>query len=347
MRRTTAPVSAIVTIRDVAMRAKVSPSSVSNALTGRRPVSEATRRRVQKAVKQLGYYPNMLARSLVNRRSNTLGVVTWGLEYFGPSRTLAGIERQANEYGYSLLLNLLHRPDESNVTPSLTALTARRVDGVIWAVPEVGKNRSWISRELLKRLPPTVFLTMGAQPRLRVVAIDNRAGAALAVQHMVDRGRRKIGLVTGPMDWWEARERHAGWQEALHLAGLEVSESLVIEGDWSPDSGERRLRRLLAQRPDIDGVFVSNDQMALGALRVAHEMSQRVPQDLAIVGFDNIPESAYFWPPLTTVSHPLMELGRIAVQKLHKIIETGRNDRGNDDSSATMLGPMLVVRESS
>src|SRR5258705_11733003 len=289
-----------VTVKDVAKAAQVSAGTVSNTLTGGRPVSLATRRRVEKAVKALGYSPNMLARSLVNRRSNTLGVVTSGLDLFGPSRTLSGIERQANAYGYSLLLNLIHDPCDANVMPAVTALTSRRVDGLIWAVPEIANNRAWVTRPLLRRLPATVFLGMQSRPRLRVAAIDNRAGAHLAVHHLLDRGRRVIGLVAGPSGWWDARERQAGWHVALRLAGRDTSRTLIVEGDWSAASGEQGLRDLLARRPDMDAVFVSNDQMALGVLRVAPALGRRVPADLAVVGFDNVPESAYFTPSLTT-----------------------------------------------
>jgi len=336
-----------VTIKDVAKAARVSPGTVSNTLTGGRPVSDPTRRRVEKAVKRLGYSPNMVARSLVNRRSHTLGVVTSGLELFGPSRTLLGIERQANEFGYSLLLNLIHDPFDANVLPAVTALTARRVDGLIWAVPEIGTNRSWVTRPLLSRLPATVFLSMGRRPQVRGVSIDNRGGARIAVQHLLDRGRRVIGLVAGPSAWWEARERRAGWREALARAGRDTSPTLVTEGDWSAASGERGLRDLLARRPDVDAVFVSNDQMALGVLRAARALGRSVPGALAVVGFDNIPEAAYFTPSLTTMSHALVELGRSAVKSLLHAIEGTRSDGAAERAEAEQLRPILHVRESS
>jgi LacI family transcriptional regulator len=338
--------SKVITIRDVARRARVSPSTVSNSLTGKRQVSEVTRRRVQKAVELLGYSPNMLARSLVSRHSQSLGVVASGLEYFGPSRTLTGIEQQANELGYSLLLHLLHLPDDSHASATLAALMARRVDGIIWAVPEIGNNRSWIAARPLNRLPPSVFLSMEVRPGFSTVAIDNRAGAALGVRHLLDQGYQKIGLITGPSDWWEARERRAGWEETLRLAGLDASESLVVEGDWSAESGERGLGRLIARRSDLDAVFVSNDQMALGALRLAYQQRLRVPQDLAIVGFDDIPESAYFRPALTTVFQPLNDLGRVAVQMVHKLIEARMDGSAYRGANTTVLRPVLVIRES-
>lgn len=337
-----------VTVKDVARRASVSPGTVSNVLTGKRPVSKTTRRRIMQAIEELGYQPDLLARSLVNRRSDTLAVVASSLEYYGPSRTLAGIEQQAEELGYSLLLSLLHRPTDCCIGPALDALASRRVDGIIWAVPQVDNNRDWIPYDRLDQLPPVIFLTMEPRPGLAVVAVDNRAGANRACRHLVEQGRRKIGLVSGPLVWWEARERQAGWRQGLEQAGLDISASLQVEGDWSAATGETGLYRLLEQRADIDAVMACNDPMALGVLRAARLLGRRVPEDLAVVGFDNIPESAFFWPPLTTVRQRLVELGRIAVQELHKIIEAKQQKRKEDqDSPVIMLTPELVLRESS
>jgi LacI family transcriptional regulator len=188
---------------------------------------------------------------------------------------------------------------------------------------------------------------MEPQPKLLVVANDNRSGGAQATQHLLDQGRRTIGLITGPLNWWEARERYAGWKDTLLRAGLEPSPSLVVEGDWSAPSGERGMRTLLTQRPDIDAVFACNDQMALGALIAARVLGRQVPQDLAIVGFDNIPESAYFWPPLTTVYQRLVDVGRTAVQVLHKLIEAGQQGEESTGHATIMLKPELVIRQSS
>jgi LacI family transcriptional regulator len=337
----------MITVKDVAKKANVSPGTVSNALTGKRPVSAATRDRILQAIEDLGYQPNILARSLVNRRSETMAVVASQLEYYGPSRTVVGIEQEANGLGYSLLLNLLHRPDDGDTTAALSALSARRVDGIIWAVPEIGNNRAWINPQRLAGLPPIIFLSMGTRPGLPVVAVDNRAGAALAARHLAAQGRRTLGIITGPLAWWEARERCAGFAEALLAAGLSLPEALQVEGDWTAASGEQAMRRLFERRPDIDAVFASNDQMALGALRAAHALGRRVPADLAVVGFDNTPESAYFWPPLTTVFQRPDEAGRLAVRELQRIIEARHEGRENDAAVALLLPPELVVRESS
>jgi LacI family transcriptional regulator len=337
----------VITVKDVAKRARVSAGTVSNTLTGKRPVSEATRQRILRAIEDLGYQPNVLARSLVNRRSDTLAVVASGLEYFGPSQTLVGIDHEANALGYSLLLSLLHRPSKDDVTEALAALTSRRVDGIVWAVPEIGDNRQWICKDRLAQLPPIIFLNMGPRSGVSFVSVDNRAGATQAAMHLIAGGRRRFGMISGPRFWWEASERCAGFSDTLRQAGLATDGLLVTEGDWSAKSGEQGLQRLLSERPDLDAVFAGNDQMALGVLRAAHLLGRRVPDDLAVVGFDNIPESGFFWPPLTTVFQHLIEMGRTAVRELHKMIESRRDGVEDTTNVALLLTPELVIRDSS
>jgi DNA-binding LacI/PurR family transcriptional regulator len=334
------------TLRDVAQLAGVSTKTVSRVVNHQGEIREATRERVQAAIDQLDYRPNILARSLIHQRSNTLAVVTWGIDYFGPSRVVVGIEQQAHELGYSVFLNLLDQPGDSSYENALDTLIARRVDGIIWAVPEVGNNRAWLKTAQLEQLPPIVFITMEPQPGLAVVAIDNRDGGRQATQHLIHQGRRKIGIITGPLTWWEARERYAGWKEALEQAGISPSPSLIVEGDWAAASGEQGLRTLLAQA-EVDAVFACSDQIALGALGTAHQLGKRVPQDLAIVGFDNIPDSICYWPPLTTVYQRLIDVGRISVQQLQRIIEANRLHEDLGELTVTFIKPELVVRESS
>jgi LacI family transcriptional regulator len=335
------------TLRDVAELAGVSTKTASRVVNHQNEISEATRQRVQAAIDQLGYRPNILARSLIHQRSKTLAVIAWGIDYFGPSRTVVGIEQEANELGYSLFLNLVSRPTD-NHEKILDNLISRRVEGIIWAIPEVGDNRDWVQESRLDYLPPIVFLTMESHPGISVVSIDNRNGAKQAVQHLLHQGRRKIGLITGPMAWWEARERYRGWQEALEEAHLEASPALEYQcDDWSSLNGERGMRALLEKCPDIDAVFASSDQIALGALGIAHQKGRRIPQELAIVGFDNTPESAFFWPPLTTIYQQLVDVGRIAVKNLHEMITVRRLEREPLEPLSTILKPELIVRASS
>jgi LacI family transcriptional regulator len=336
------------TLRDVANLAGVSTKTVSRVVNHQNEISEATRQRVQAAIDQLGYRPNILARSLIHQRSKTLAVLAWGIDYYGPSRTVVGIEQEANELGYSIFLSLVNHPTD-NHEQNLDSLISRRVDGIIWAIPEVGGNRDWIRSDHLDQLPPVVFLSMGNRPGISVISVDNRDGAKQAVHHLVEQGKRKIGIITGPMLWWEARERYAGWQEAMQEAGLEVSDALVARSDdWSAVNGERGMQSLLAQAPDIDGVFASSDQIALGALGIAHRLGRNLPKDLAIVGFDNIPEAAFFWPPLTTIYQHLVDVGRLAVQNLHHMIDTRQSHPDQPISpETTTLKPELIIRASS
>jgi LacI family transcriptional regulator len=267
------------------------------------------------------------------------------LEYFGPSRTLSGIEQQANELGYSLLLSLMRQPEKNDAEQVLRDMLSRYVDGIIWAMPEIGNNRDWIQQGTPQLSVPIVFLSMEPHPNLSVVAVDNRSGGRMATEHLLDQGYQTIGLITGPLDWWEARQRQLGWQDALNETRTE--DHLVVEGDWTAESGERGLRQLLEQRPDMDAVFVCNDQMALGALQAARQMGIRVPADLALVGFDDIPESAYFYPPLSTVRQDMVELGRCAVRELGCIIEASQQGRAVVEPKVILLQPQLVIRESS
>ena len=338
-----------VTIKQVAKDAGVSTQTVSRVINRRPDVAPETRLRVQQIIDRLGYQPSHLARSLIQGHTYTLGVVGTGLEYFGPSHTLSGIEKQAQEMGYKLLLTLMRRPEQSDVEPLLRDMLSRHVEGIIWAVPEIGNNRAWTKREIPQLSVPLVLLSMQPRFNLSVVAVDNRNGGRMATRHLLAQGYRTVGLISGPLEWWEARQRRLGWQDALTEAGKAAEDDLLVEGDWTAGSGERGLRRLLARRPDVDAVFVCNDQMAAGALQAARQMGRRVPDDLAMVGFDDIPESAYLCPPLSTVRQDLTSLGRCAVRELGRRIASGHAQQGQAEvePKTILLQPQLVVRESS
>jgi LacI family transcriptional regulator len=336
-----------VTLQDVARLANVSAKTVSRVVNNQGEISEATRQRVQEAIEKLGYRPNILARSLVNQRSAMLGVVASGLEYFGPSHTLTGIEQRSYELGYSLLFSLLPQAGDTNVQPVLDSLVARRVDGIIWAVSEIGDNRSWIQPDILAELPPVVFLTMAPRPGLSIVTVDNKTGAIKATRHLIEQGKRKLGVITGPLAWWEARERLDGFTSSLRAAGLEVTPAQIVEGDWTATSGKACMRQLLAQNPELDAVFACNDQMALGALGVVHQDGCKIPEDIAFIGFDNIPESTCFWPPLSTVEQHLSDAGSTAVQMLKELIEARQQGCVDQVTEVHMLDTDLFIRESS
>ena len=340
-----------LTIKEVAEAAGVSTQTVSRVLNNRPDVAPETFRRVQRIIADTGYAPNLLARGLTQGRSRTLGIVAYGLEYFGPTRILTGIEQEAAELGYSITLNLIHRPETDGVAGLLNSLAARQVDGIIWAIPEVSQNRTW-SEAKGPDLPIPILLVggMSGQSQVPSIAIDNRAIGRLATEHLIASGASRIGIITGPLTWWEARERLRGWRETMESRGLSASDDLVAEGDWTADSGERGLERLLEHASDLGAVFASNDQMALGVLHGAHRLGRRVPDDLSVAGVDNIAEGSHFWPSLTTVHQPLRDAGALAVTTIDRLItEAKRNDERETSSVELnrLLAPKLIVRESS
>jgi LacI family transcriptional regulator len=334
------------TIADVAQAAGVSKATVSRVLAGQtKYLREETRQRVLKAIERLAYHPSNAARSLKSKRSFTLGIVGYGLEYYGPSCTLSGIEQEASELGYTILLHLIRQPETNNVEELLRKMHSRYVDGIIWAVPEIGDNRFWLKSKTYRPSTPIVFLSMEPQPDQFVVSVDNYSGGLMATRHLIAQGCQDVGLIAGPLDWWEARERKRGWQEALESVGL-FKDSFITEGNWTVTSGELGLDQLLTRHPKIDGVFACNDRMALGALKAARRLGRQVPGDLAIVGFDGTQDAAYYYPPLSTVRQDMVELGRRAVRKLGQVIEAGRNGDSATPEN-TLLQPELIVRESS
>jgi LacI family transcriptional regulator len=335
------------TIKEVASAAGVSTQTVSRVINNRPDVSPETRKRVQGIIEQLDYQPSALARSLIRQRSYTLGIVTAGLNYIGPSRRLSGITSAAERAGYSLLLKELSRFDANNTAPIFQTLLSRHVDGIIWAVPEVGENLNWINRPSLDLNIPMVYITMKSREKVCVVSINNYLGGQLVMTHLREQGYQRIGHISGPLDWWEARERKAAWKDSLEEANLEPKEEAWVEGNWSSASGSRAIEKLFKQYPEMDAVFVANDQMALGVLQYACRIGVRVPDDLGVAGFDDLPESEFFWPPLTSVQQDQFNVGEVAVEEIIKIIESGWDEHEPVRPKTIMLAPTLVVRQSS
>jgi LacI family transcriptional regulator len=339
-----------MTIKEVAEAAGVSTQTVSRVINNRPDVAPETFDRIQRIIAATGYAPNMHARSLTQGRSHILGVVAYGLEYFGPSRILTGIEQQAAAMGYSISLNLIHEPETHDVDKLLNSLFSRQVDGIIWAVPEVGDNRAW-STAVEGDLPVPVLLVggMGDHSVLGSIGIDNLAIGRAATAHLLAGGARHVGIITGPLNWWESRQRQLGWRETLQAAGLPATDRHVALGDWGATSGEAGLYQLLEQQPELDAVFASNDQMALGVLHAAHRLGRRVPEDLSVAGVDNIAEASHFWPSLTTVDQPLRDAGAMAVREIDASIGRTRQRRGQEITATqvTLLQPELIVRDSS
>ena len=327
--------------------AGVSTQTVSRVINERPDVSPETRKRVQEVIKALSYQPSALARSLISQRSHTLGVATAGLKHIGPSRTLSGITAAAEEAGYSILLKELPSYDTEDITPIFQAFLARHVDGIIWAVPEVGENRTWVNNPPADIEVPLVYITMEPRENLSVVSVDNYLGGRMAMSHLLEQGYHKIGHVCGPLDWWEARQRVAAWKDTLTEHGLAAQDEQCVEGNWSSASGALAIEKLFDQYPELDAIFVANDQMALGVLQFFAERKTRIPEDIGIVGFDNIAESAFFSPALTTVQQDQHKVAKVAVAEVIKIIESGWQELEPVRPKSIILPPTLIVRQSS
>jgi LacI family transcriptional regulator len=336
-----------VTIKDVARAAGVSAQTVSRVINDRPDVADDTRQRVQQIIDDLGYQPSALARSLIQQRSFTLGVVTAGLKYIGPSRTLNGITQRAEELGYALLLKELPSFTALEYQSLIQSLLARHVDGIIWATSEVGDNQSWVNEGISDIPVPMIFLTTQTRPDVFSVSYDNYLGGRKAVQHLVDQGYRHIGHLSGPMDWWEARQRKSGWEDVMKESNLPTIPAHCREGNWSSASGEQAFRLLVDSYPEMEAVFVGNDQMALGVLQLAARIGRRIPQELGVVGFDGIPETRHYWPPLTTVFQDQNRLGFTAVEKIVEIIERIREEGEAIEPETIILQPELIIRDSS
>jgi LacI family transcriptional regulator len=268
------------------------------------------------------------------------------LSYFGPSSVLSGIEQKSNELGFSLLLSLLDDFDPALIDGILRNLLSRQVDGIIWAVPGNDKLVGELSGRFSDISVPVVYMNKLKNGDEVIVAMDNRLGGRLATDHLLEQGFRRIGIITGPIGWWEAQEREKGWRETMGKAGLTNLEELIINGDWTAASGEIGLHNLIAKSPDIDAVFACNDQMALGALQAARRLGIKVPQDLGIVGFDDIPEAAYFYPSLTTIHQNANALGALAVDRMCSFINARVKDE-EFEPEVKWIQPRLIVRKSS
>jgi LacI family transcriptional regulator len=335
-----------VTISQVAQEAGVSTQTVSRVLNDRPDVSAETRQRVHTVIARLGYEPSAIARSLIRGRSRTLGIVAAALDYYGPAHILAGVEQQAHTLGYSLLLSLLHSPGSDEGQQILSTLLSRQVEGIIWTAPEIDGSRAWLQSRLANLAVPVIFTNTPAGEGFSTVSIDNLSGGRMAATYLVEAGYKHIGLISGPLNWWEASQRALGWRQALEAAGQMVEARQVAHGDWSAASGGQGLVQLIQQFPEMDALFACNDQMALGALQAAHRMGRQVPAELAVVGFDDIPEAPFFTPPLTTVRQPLGDVGMCAVQELHRLIEARHSGAGDIAPACIWLQTELVKRAS-
>ncbi|MDV6012485.1 LacI family DNA-binding transcriptional regulator [Haloechinothrix sp. LS1_15] len=331
------------TLEMVAARAGVGRGTVSRVINGSPQVSEWARDAVMRAAEELGYEPNRAARSLVTQRTDSIALVVSEPEdrvfaepYF--AGVVRGISSELTETGMQLWLAMATSAEErSGIERQLTPV---RVDGVILLSLH---GDDTLPETLERRGVPTVLggRLIGSADH-HYVDVDNVAGARLAVDHLLARGRQRIATITGPPDMEAGVARLTGYREALTASGVGVSDELIAAGDFSERSGTAGMRELLDRRPDLDAVFAASDPMAIGALRVLKDSRHRVPDDVALVGFDGSPMAAHTDPPLTTVRQPVEEMGRNMARLLLAEI------RGEDPvPSSIVLAPELIAGRSS
>lgn len=331
--------TAMATIRDVAKRAGVSTSTVSHVINKTRYVREETRERVHRAMRDLNYRPNNIAQSLRRQRTNTIGVLlpTTANPYFGG--ILAAIEAASFEVGHNLVIgNANNDPEREHAY--LDVLMARQIAGML--LISTGDVLRSVERLHEEKVPVVVVDRPTGNANVDEVWTDNRQGGYLATRHLLALGHRRVACIAGPDHLVNSRQRFSGYVAALVEAGLPVHEDLVCAGLFDHESGYTAARALLDAHPDVTAIFACNDLMAIGAVRAVYDTGRAVPADVSVVGFDNIPMSAYTLPQLSTIDQPIAEVGAVAVQRLLE-----RVARPNTPAQQTVLPVTLVARETS
>jgi DNA-binding LacI/PurR family transcriptional regulator len=324
-----------VSMADVARLAGVSAQTVSRVSTGHPSVIESTRQQVLAAMRELDYRPNSAARALKRGEFRTLGVILFTLATTGNSRTVEAIADHAARQGYAITLIPVAMPTQDGVLGAFTRLGELAVDGAI-VIMEVH-----LLDEADLTIPPNVQVVVmdsDAGDRYPVVDTDQADGARQATLHLLGLGHETVWHVSGPGSSYSAGRRAQAWRDTLIDAGRPVPP--MLHGDWTAESGYRAGLQL-ATNPEVTAIFAGNDQMALGIMRALHEHDRRIPDDVSIVGFDDLPDSPAFYPPLTTIHQDFTELGKRCVDRLLRQIRRDPDGPGRD------LVPIHLVQRSS
>jgi DNA-binding LacI/PurR family transcriptional regulator len=321
-------------IRQVAALAGVSHQTVSRVLNGHPNIRPATRDRVLKVMEDLDYRPNSAARALATSRTNRIGVLVDSPVEYGPNSTLRGVETAARAAGYSVTAATVGDDDSLGPSIAFEHLLSQGIDALCVIAPRFS------SLDRLRQLTlemPALVVKSAKDDAFLTASVDQELGAALAVRHLIDLGHRRIAHVAGPLDWLDAWARHRAWQIEMKAAGLEELD--VVVGDWTANFGYE-VAHQRGRLPDCTAIFAANDQIALGLIHGFAERAIRVPDDVSIVGFDDLPEAKHFLPPLTTVRQDFRALGERSVEVLRAALEGRELDR------RSIIAPLLIVRES-
>lgn len=320
---------------DVAKLAGVSHQTVSRVINDHPNVRAQTRLRVQAAMQELGYRPNRAARALASGRSDQIGIVAQPTTLIGPAWILAAVEAAAVRAGYGVSVTSVADLTRASMDEAIERHLENRVGGILVIAPVEAAVAA------VRHMAPEVPLVMiGGDHSLLLpsVGLDQAEGARMATQVLLDAGHKTVWHVSGPRDSFDSLDRIKGWRSALELAGAEVPP--VIAGDWSA-AGGYEAGVVLARMPEVTAVFAANDQTALGILRALHEHQRAVPGDVSVVGFDDVPEAAFYEPPLTTMRQDFAQVGQQALRMLLALMQT-RDTVPRED----LVVPTVVLRDS-
>lgn len=325
-----------ISIKDIAKAADVSYSTVSRALNDSPRVRPETKRRIQHLASEMGYLPSTVARSLVTRRTQTMGVVVTTITDLFFAEVIYSIEETALKHNYSVILANSGGEPERELA-AMRALRERRVDGII--LVSGCSNREDLQAERGLDLPIVIINNVHKEHIGYSVEVDNIGGGRQATQHLLELGHTRIAHIAGPIREWDGEERQSGYQQALKAWGLPLDPALTVRGDSRPQGGMQAMQQLLALASPPSAVFCYNDATALGAMRAAHAAGLRIPEQLSIIGFDDIDLNPYFEPPLTTIAQPKREMGKKAVQMILNLL-------AGQEVEDCVLPSQLIVRGS-
>ncbi len=324
------------TIKDVAAKAAVSYQTVSRVVNGNAHVKTETRARVTNAMIELRYRPNVAARHLASRRSRIIGFIG-SMLYYGPVRIMLGVEQAAKKHGYNVMVAELANVNADEIRRAFEELCARQVDGIVILVP-LDLDMDFI-RNAQKEIP-FIAIDVDLGSDLPSVLVDQGKGAILAIRHLTALGHRRIAFISGPTGWRAARLRKEGWMKALKRAGL--SPGPIYEGDWTPLSGYEAATDLIrSHRGEFSAVVVANDHMALGVLSAFSDHGIKVPEEVSVLGFDGLPETEFYNPPLSTIYQDFSALGEVGVEYLSELM-----NQPNAAPRRYIVKPVLVKRKS-
>jgi DNA-binding LacI/PurR family transcriptional regulator len=330
-----------VTFKDVAKLAGVSTQTVSRVTNGSENVAESTRVKVNQAIKALGYIPNKGAQMLSRAKSTNIGLITLDMALHGAALIANGVRRKAHQLNFGTAFSVVSGPGVDSVLVAMRELIAQQVDCIILNVPLSSQD----AQSLVEQFPSLhlIFIDVPDATNVHFVHGEHAAGAAEVISHLLKTGREQFFLISGPAESSASKIRLQSWLKEISAADKQVCS--IYEGDWQAKSGYLAVREAVGQQLQFDSVVVASDQMALGALRALDELHIKVPDQVAVVGFDGITDSAYFNPPLTTVKQDFTDIGEQAV--IQAVELKNQDPTLNRPFKQTRIPVKLIIRQSS